>query len=121
MAQDTILTVKGRDREFVVRVIQPGERHGRDRVLTAQKPLVQFFDHSFLNPQGDQDERVYGQATGGVYYLQTLLEHQSNTSLALDLGISAWTVPAEAMDEVLHFLRHSQPDPTRGRVSLLAN
>jgi hypothetical protein len=115
--------VPGYGREFVMRVVHPGERYGRNRVLVNDnpEPLVCFFDSANRFPAGDVDERVYGQATGGQYYMSTLLEHDSSYGLDLHGGVPEWKVPPESMAVVLAFLRRQLPKPVRHRLSPLAS
>jgi hypothetical protein len=121
-AGDTILRISGRDRDFIVRVIKTGERYGRDRCLVNphSDPLIYVHDTKNIFPTGDVDERVYGQAAGGGWYLSTVLEHDADWDWSLYGGEPVWTIPAAAMGEVLDFLKRHRPQPPRSRLSPLA-
>lgn len=121
LADDTVAEVQGRDRVFIARVIHAGERYGRNRVLVNEgPPLVCFHDSKNRFPEGDVDERYYGQATGGQYYLETLLAHDEAYGLDLHGGVPEWQVPAESLPDLLSFLRRQRPQPIRNRLSPLA-
>lgn len=121
LAGDTVVEVPGSDRVFIARVIHSGERYGRNRVLVnAGPPLVCFYDSKNRFATGDVDERHYGQATGGQYYLETLLAHDEAVGLDLHGGVAEWKVPAESLPGLLAFLRRQRPQPVRDRLSPLA-
>jgi hypothetical protein len=121
LQNDTIVEVPGQDRIFIARVIQAGERYGRNRVLLNNgQPLVCFFDSKNRFPEGDVDEQHYGQATGGQYHLETLLAHDPASGLDLYGGVDVWKVPAESMPALLAFLSRQRKKPIRDRLSPLA-
>jgi hypothetical protein len=83
--------------KFTVRVVFQGDRYGLNFALTHNEdmPLVEFYDSRFAHTE-------YGQFVSR-YYLDTIIDHDDG--LNLDAGVSAWTVPAEAMAEVVKTLK----------------
>ena len=91
--------------KFNVRVVNKGDKYGRDFVLTndSDKPLVEFYDARYPHTE-------FGQFITR-YYVSTILGDnvhrldEETGALHLDLGIPAWTVSAEDMATVRNFLK----------------
>jgi hypothetical protein len=83
--------------KFNVRVVNTGDKYGRDFCLTNDKaPMVEFYDTRYPHTQ-------YGQFVSR-YYVDTLLERDTG-GLCLDGGVPSWTVSAEDMATVRNFLK----------------
>ena len=95
-----VLNIKshGGTREFNVRRIAAGESYGLSNALTADKPLVEFWDT-------EHRHTVLGQFTGGRYYESTILDTVAGHGLDLNGGVPAWTVDGFAMAQVRSWLR----------------
>jgi hypothetical protein len=97
----TMITVD----KFNVRVVNKGDKYGRDFCLTHEedKPLVEFYDSRY--PHTD-----FGQFITR-YYVATILGKNAHRldeetgALHLDLGIPAWTVSERHMDIVRAYLK----------------
>jgi hypothetical protein len=84
---------------FNVRIIQRGDKWGRDDCLTwDDEPAVELYDSRYNKGFGPRGQFITH------YYIRTLIKH-SNRALALALGIPEWTVTAEEMRDVLRYLR----------------
>lgn len=84
--------------KFNVRIVNTGDKYGRDFCLTHTKdePLVEFYDTRYPHTQ-------FGQFVSR-YYIDTLLERDTG-GLCLDGGVPSWTVSAEDMATVRNFLK----------------
>lgn len=93
-AADLALTDNDTFAPLNVRMVFPGDKYGRDDVLThnGDEPLVEFYDARY--PFTEHGQFV------SRYYLSTLKEGPAR-GLNLDGGIPAWSVTPENMVEVL--------------------
>ncbi len=82
---------------FNIRIVNLGDRYGRDDCLTnAKGPMVEFYDSRYpLTPRGQFVSR---------YFIETLTEREP-AGLCLDGGIPDWTVSAEGMKQVLEYIK----------------
>lgn len=85
--------------KFNVRIVTRGEKFGLNFALTHEgiMPLVEFYDSRYPHTE-------YGQFVSR-YYLDTILNRDRRYGLTLDGGIEDWTVPAQAMNEVIDTLK----------------
>jgi hypothetical protein len=101
----TLTITNDHGRTFTVRLLATGDAYGRTNALTADKPLVEFYDTSVqgFGPRGQFVSRYYvtsilgtdgyGSGTGG---------------LDLDGGVPEWDVDAAAMATVRTWLADQQ-------------
>jgi hypothetical protein len=94
----TMITVS----KFNVRVVNKGDKYGRDFCLTNEgKPLVEFYDARYPHTE-------FGQFVSR-YYVETILGDDGygpkDSGLSLDGGIPEWTVSAEDMATVRDYLK----------------
>jgi hypothetical protein len=84
--------------KFNVRVVSRGDKYGLNFALTHEglMPLVEFYDTRYPHTE-------FGQFVSR-YYLDTILNCDDRFGLSLDSGVTAWTVPAEAMADVINTL-----------------
>jgi len=84
--------------KFNVRIVNTGDKYGRDFCLTHTKdePLVEFYDTRYPHTQSGQFV--------SRYYIDTILDG-SDCGLCLDGGVPSWTVSAEDMATVRNFLK----------------
>lgn len=84
--------------KFNVRVVSRGDKYGLNFALTHNgiMPLVEFYDSRYPHTE-------FGQFVSR-YYLDTIINRDDRFALSLDGGVTAWTVPAEAMTEVIRTL-----------------
>lgn len=86
---------------FNVRIVNTGDTYGRNDCLVNDKgTLVEFYDKRY------EHEIVRGQFVSR-YYASTLLDSGCN-GLALDGGVPEWTVSADGMEQVLHYIKEEQ-------------
>jgi hypothetical protein len=90
--------------KFNVRVVNKGDKYGRDFVLTHKedKPLVEFYDSRYPHTE-------FGQFVSR-YYVETILGNDrwgsGEGALILDGGNrDQWTVSEKDMDTVREFLK----------------
>lgn len=85
--------------KFNVRIVSRGDKYGLNFSLTHNEdmPLVEFYDSRYPHTE-------YGQFVSR-YYLDTIINHEGS-GLSLDAGVTAWTVPAEAMSELIKTLKN---------------
>lgn len=85
--------------KFNVRIVSRGEKYGLNFALTHEgiMPLVEFYDSRYPHTE-------HGQFVSR-YYLDTILNRDPRFGLSLDGGIEEWTVPAQAMGEVITTLK----------------
>lgn len=87
--------------KFNVRIVNTGDKYGRDDCLTNEKEqLVEFYDNRF-----DHKSWMGRGQFVNRYLTSTILNGEYPNGLSLDLGITAWTVSAEGMKQVVEFLR----------------
>lgn len=86
--------------KFNVRVVSQGDKYGLNFALTHNgiMPLVEFYDSCYPHTE-------FGQFVSR-YYLDTIINRDDRFALSLDSGVTAWTVPAEAMAEVINTLKN---------------
>lgn len=86
--------------KFNVRIVSRGDKYGLNFALTHNEdmPLVEFYDSRYMHTE-------YGQFVSR-YYLDTIINHDEGLGLSLDAGVTAWTVPAEAMSELIKTLKN---------------
>ena len=86
--------------KFNVRVVSRGDKYGLNFALTHNgiMPLVEFYDSRYPHTE-------FGQFVSR-YYLDTIINRDDRFGLSLDSGVTAWTVPAEAMAEVIETLKN---------------
>jgi hypothetical protein len=84
--------------KFNVRVVSRGDKYGLNFALTHNgiMPLVEFYDSRYPHTE-------FGQFVSR-YYLDTIVNRDDRFALSLDGGVTAWTVPAEVMAEVIRTL-----------------
>lgn len=85
--------------KFNVRIVSRGDKYGLNFSLTHNEdmPLVEFYDSRYPHTE-------YGQFVSR-YYLDTIINHEG-LGLSLDAGVTAWTVPAEAMSGLIKTLNN---------------
>ena len=82
--------------KFNVRIVNAGDKYGRDFCLTNDgEPLVEFYDSRYPHTE-------FGQFVSR-YFVSTLINH--DRGLVLDGGIPAWSISASGMKQVVEFLR----------------
>lgn len=83
-----ILTLNEFNATFIVRVVQQGQKYGRDFKQTheLEEPLVEVYD-------ADSSFTPFGQYIT-CYYLDTL-RNRGPSPLAFNLGIEKWRIGAE--------------------------
>lgn len=82
---------------FLVRLLLEGDRYGlNDCLVWSGEPGVEFYDTRYQHT-------IFGQFTGGRYYVDTLLGGVGG--LCLDGGVSDWSLDSAAMDVVRAWLR----------------
>ena len=86
--------------KFNVRIVSRGDKYGLNFALTHNEdmPLVEFYDSRYPHTE-------YGQFVSR-YYLDTIINHDEGLGLSLDAGVTAWTVPAEAMSGLIKTLKN---------------
>jgi hypothetical protein len=86
--------------KYNVRVVQVGERYGRnDCLVNDTAPLVEFYDTRY-NPS---DFMGRGQFVSR-YYVDTILGSDYPGGLCLDGGVPEWTVGPAAMLQVKEYI-----------------
>ena len=86
--------------KFNVRIVNTGDKYGRNDCLTNDKDaLVEFYDSRY----DLQDFMGRGQFVSR-YYVETILNGEYPNGLSLDGGIPAWTVSADEMFDVKAYL-----------------
>ena len=89
--------------KFNVRVVNKGDKYGRDFCLThdSDKPLVEFYDVRYPHTE-------FGQFVSR-YYVSTILGDDGygpkNSGLNLHGGVPEWTVSEQDMETVRDFLK----------------
>ena len=81
---------------FNVKILETGDAYGLDDVLTADAPMIEFYDPRYdFTPLGQFVSR---------YYLSTLEDDREvlcERGLCLDGGVPAWNVSGQQMAEIL--------------------
>jgi hypothetical protein len=86
--------------KYNIRVVQTGDKYGRNDCLTNdQAPMVEFYDSRY----NQSDWMGRGQFVSR-YYVDTIMDDTYPNGLSLDGGIPEWTVSADEMNEVQQFL-----------------
>lgn len=86
--------------KYNVRVVQTGDKYGRNDCLTNdQAPMVEFYDARY----NQSDWMGRGQFVSR-YYVDTIMDGTYPNGLSLDGGIPEWTVSADEMAQVQQFL-----------------
>ena len=101
MARKITITNHSNARTFTMRLVQKGDRYGRDMCLTHEKdePLVEFYDLTYKFDR-DVDGEVLGQFTGARYYASTFLNGGNSSGLILDGGNrDVWSLDGAALAE----------------------
>jgi hypothetical protein len=87
--------------KFNIRVVNTGDKYGRDDCLTNEKAqMVEFYDSRF-----DHKSSMGRGQFVSRYYTSTILGGEYSNGLCLDGGIPEWTVSAEGMKQVVEYLR----------------
>lgn len=86
--------------KFNVRIVNTGDKYGRDDCLVNKEaPMVEFYDTRFTDPAfGERGQFV------SRYYVSALLERQPSVGLCLHGGVYEWAVSAEGMEQVLAYI-----------------
>lgn len=92
--------VTERTMTWVVRVVQTGDKYGRNMCLTntSGKPYVEFYDTHYVR----EDCGDFGYFVAR-YYKSTIMEHE-DIGLCLDGGAAACNVSADGMRRVKRWL-----------------
>ena len=86
--------------KYNIRVVQTGDKYGRNDCLTNdQAPMVEFYDSRY----NQSDWMGRGQFVSR-YYVDTIMGDTYPNGLWLDGGIPEWTVSADEMNQVQQFL-----------------
>jgi hypothetical protein len=86
--------------KYNVRVVNTGDKYGRNDCLTNNKaPMVEFYDTRYNHA----DSMGRGQFVSR-YYVDTILDSEYPNGLSLDGGIPEWTVSAFEMLDVKAYL-----------------
>lgn len=114
---NTLSITNDAGRPFTVRFLATGDAYGRTNSLTADKPLVEFFDATYA------DEKAFGPLGQFVsrYYVASLLGTdgygRGTGGLDLNGGVPVWKVDAAAMATVRTWLTEQistkTPSPRR--------
>ena len=86
---------------WIVRLVETGERYGRDDCLTHEKeePLVEFFDAR--HPHTDLGQFVQR------YSASTLISSSTERDLCMEGGVPDWVLHAEAFAQVTAWLKEN--------------
>lgn len=94
---------------FNVRIVNTGDKYGlNDCLVNEKEQIIEFYDCRY-NHQCDMGR---GQFVSR-YYTSTILGSDYPRGLCLDGGVSAWTVSAEGMKQVIDYLREQQAEITK--------
>ena len=86
---------------FNVRIVQTGDKYGRNNCLTHEKAgtMVEFYDARY-------PEHEFGFSNRGQfvsrYYLRTLNKANHDNGLNLHGGVDAWSIDAETFKTIMH-------------------
>ena len=87
--------------KFNVRIVNTGDKYGRFDCLTNDgEQLVEFYDRRY-DHAADMGRGQFVQR----YFTSTILQGRYPRGLSLDCGITAWSVSAEGMRQVIEYLR----------------
>jgi hypothetical protein len=91
--------------KFNVRIVNVGDKYGRNDCLTNDKAsMVEFYDSRYDFP----DFMGRGQFVSR-YYISILEEgNRDGRGLCLDGGIPEWSVSAEGMKQVLEYIKQEK-------------
>lgn len=86
---------------FNIRIVNTGDKYGRDDCLTNDKaPMVEFYDSRYMDKSfADRGQFV------SRYYISTLATSQYPNGLCLDGWVPAWSVSADGMKQVLEYIQ----------------
>lgn len=93
------ITVHSNGIPFTVRMVQKGERYGRDKCLVHDNdnPLVEFYDaRNRVSEHGQFVSR---------YYLSTITEKGKTGGLQLEGAVPQWTINDKGMEQVRDWLK----------------
>jgi len=98
---------QGAEITWLVRAVMAGDGYGQWEYGTQgfalthgkEEPLVEFYDTRGTTFQ------PFGAQFVSRYYLSTLLERSSTAGLDLQGGVPSWSISAEALQQVLAWLR----------------
>lgn len=84
---------------FNIRIVNQGDRYGLNNCLThtGAEPMVEFYDTRYSHTE-------HGQFVSR-YWASTIVDHDMNYGLALDLSVPGWTIHKEDMRQVVEFVR----------------
>ena len=115
-----IIMANREKRVFACVLIREGDPYGVNGCLTHEGPSsVEFWDlthpHGLITDQmveADAGQRVYGQFTGGRYFLTTLIgedkwsTHPGKFVPGINLygGVPEWSIDAATLDKMLSFI-----------------
>jgi len=86
--------------KYNVRIVNTGDKYGRDDCLTNEKEqMVEFYDSRF-----DHKSSMGRGQFVSRYYTSTILKGDYKDGLCLDGGIPEWTVSPDGMKKVVEFL-----------------
>lgn len=86
---------------FNVRIVNTGDKYGRNDCLTNDKaPMVEFYDSRYTC----RDFADRGQFVSR-YYIKTLTDSGCPFGLCLDGGVPEWSVSAEGMKQVIQYIK----------------
>lgn len=91
-------------REFLVRVVSKGDRHGLDDCLVHDKDdqLVEFYDQTYVNKNGFGPRGQFVAA----YCASTLANRRHpGAGLCLDGGVPEWNIDGPAFAPVTEMIR----------------
>ena len=100
-----------RKQHWTVRIIDEGDRYGRDMCLVQEKseygPIVEFYDAAHDHDRGPKNEYL-GQFVSR-YYIETLLSDDYGGAIGTGRGLDLmgyepmWKISGPAMDRVAEF------------------
>ena len=95
-----IKNINSNDINFLVRVVEDGEKYGLNQSLThsGKEPLVEFYDSRF-------EDTEYGQFISR-YNKNTLIDMPSSAGLILDGNVPEWTIDSNAINEITLWLKN---------------
>jgi hypothetical protein len=107
------------DRKFTVRIVDYGDKYGRDMCLTHESgdydfgPMIEFYDATY-----DFDKDVDGTPLGQFvsrYYVETLIDrHDETVGLNLCGHEPAWRLDADSYNKVLEFATRAYTEIVTG-------
>jgi hypothetical protein len=84
-------------RNWAVRIVNKGDRYGRDDCLTHDKdePMVEFYDLTYTEKFGPRGQFV------SRYYRNTLTDGCSGYGIDLDGGVPYWSMDGATLIEIV--------------------